>query len=69
MFLKEWDINIELVRKHFLFQNLVALLKKLKKIRNNPEKNKIQVNLILSGFIDFKEEIEDMSKEEKKIEI
>ena len=48
---------------------MVALLKKLKKMRNNPEKNKIQVNLILSGFIDFKEEIEDMSKEEKKIEI
>ena len=38
-------------------------------MRNNPEKNKIQVNSILSGFIDFKEEIEDMSKEEKKIEI
>ena len=41
---------------------------KLKKLKNNAEKNQIQVNLIKSGLTDFKEEIEDMNKEEKETE-
>ena len=44
------------------------MLEKLKKSKKNPEKNEIQVNLIKSGLRDFKEEIEDMSKEEKETE-
>ena len=46
-----------LVRKHFLVQDLGSLLEKLKKLRNNPEKNRIQVNLINSGLRDLKKEI------------
>ena len=43
------------------------MVKNLKKLRNNPEKNKIRVNLINSGLRDLKEEIEDMSEQEKEI--
>ena len=39
--LKERDISDELVRKHFLVQDLGDLLEKLKELKNNPEKNKI----------------------------
>ena len=39
--LKNRDINDELVRKHFLVQNLGALLEKFKKLKNNTKKNKI----------------------------
>ena len=63
---KEREKSNELVRKHFLVQDLGELLKKLKKLKNNPEKNKIRVNLINSGLRDLKEEIEDMSEEEKE---
>ena len=38
------------------------------KTKNNAEKNEIQVNLIKSGLRFFKEEIEDMIKEEKETE-
>ena len=37
----------------------------MRKSRKNPEKNKIQENLINSGLGDLKEEIEDMSEQEK----
>ena len=40
---------------------------KIEKSKNNVGKNKIQVDLIKSGMRDFKEEIEDMSKKEKKL--
>ena len=43
------------------------MLGKLKKTKNTAEKNEIQVNLIKSWLGDFKEEIEDMNKEEKKL--
>ena len=65
---KTRDIDDELVRKHFLLQDLSDLLEKLQKSTNNLEKNKIQISLINSGLRDLKEEIEDMSKEEKEIE-
>ena len=45
-----------------------AWLEKLKKSKNNLEKNEIQVNLIKRGLRVFKEGIEDMSKEEKETE-
>ena len=66
--LKERDINDELVRKHFLVQDLGDLLKKRKKLKNNPDKNKIQASLINSGVRDLKEEVEEMSEQEKEIE-
>ena len=52
------DINDELVRKHFLVQDLGSLLEKLW----------MSKNLVNSGLRDLKEEIEDMSEEEKEIE-
>ena len=65
--LKERDINDELVRKHFLVQNLGALLKKLRKLKNT-EKNRIQVNLVRSGLRDLKEEFLKMDEDEKETE-
>ena len=44
----------------------MSLLKKLKKSKNNPGRNNIQVNLINSGLRDLKEEIEDMSEQKKE---
>ena len=64
--LKNRDINNELVRKHFLVQDLGALLLKLKKSKNNEKRNKIQVGLINNGFRDLKEKIEIMSEQEKE---
>ena len=49
-------------------QDLGDLLGKLRRLRNNPEGNKIQVGLINSGLRDLKEEIEDMGEQEKQIE-
>ena len=40
----------------------------MEKLKNNEENNKIQLGLINSGLRDFKEEIEDMSEQEKKLE-
>ena len=42
--------------KHILVQDLNALLEKLKKSKNNEEKNRVQVNLIKSRLRDFREE-------------
>ena len=42
-------------------------MEKLKKSKNNnTERNDIQVNLIKNGLRDLKEEIEDMSEQEKE---
>ena len=43
------------------------MLKKLKKSENNPERNDIQENLVKNGLWDLREEIEDMSEQEKEI--
>ena len=51
-----------------MLQNLEALLEKLIKTKNNAEKNEFQINLIKSGLRFFKEETEDMIKEEKETE-
>ena len=51
-----------------MLQNLEALLEKLIKTKNNAEKNEFQVNLIKSGLRFFKQETEDMIKEEKETE-
>ena len=44
--LKNRGINNELVRKYVQVQDLGALLEKLKKSKNNTERNDIQVKLI-----------------------
>ena len=66
--MQEQEINDELVRKHFLRQDLGQLLEKLRMSKNNSEKNKIQVGLVNRGLKDLKKEIEDMSEEENEIE-
>ena len=66
--LKNRDINDKLVRRHFLVQDLGELLEKLKKSKNNPEKNSVQINLITIGLRDLKKEIGNMSEVEKEIE-
>ena len=60
------DINGELFTKHFNFQNSSDMLKNLYEI-NDKEKKKL-VNVINSGLKDLKEEIKEMSDEERKIE-
>ena len=52
---------------HFQVQDLKALLEKLKKSKNNKKRNRTQVNLINSGLRDLKEEIENVSEQEKRI--
>ena len=52
---------------HFQVQDLKALLEKLKKSKNNKKRNRTQVNLVNSGLRDLKEEIENMSEQEKRI--
>ena len=64
---KETDINNELVKKYFLVQDLRYLLKKLEKMKNNPEKNKDLVIAINSGLKDLENEIENMNEKEKEI--
>ena len=43
------------------------MLKKFKKSENNPERNDIQENLVKNGLRDLREEIEDMTEQEKEI--
>ena len=52
---------------HFQVQDLKVLLEKLKKSKNNKKRNRTQVNLINSGLRDLREEIENMSEQEKRI--
>ena len=63
---KERKINRELVKKYFFNNDLGNLLKNFKKSKNNLKRNKIQVNMINSWLEDLKEEITNMSEEEKK---
>ena len=71
--LQDWlisksETNDELIRKHFLVQDLGELLEKLRRSKNNPGKNNIQVNFINSGLRDLKEENEDLNEQEKESE-
>ena len=65
---KERKINREPVKKYFFNDDLRNLLKNLKKSKNNLKRNNIQVDLINSGLKGLKEQITNMSEEEKKIE-
>ena len=66
--LKNKGVNDELFRKYFQVQDLGGLLEKLKKSKNNTERNEIQIALIKSGLRDLKKETEDMSEQEEKTE-
>ena len=68
IYLKNSDINDELVKRYFLIPNLRDLLEKMKELKNNPEKNRIQVDLIKTGLSNLKKEIKKMSEDEIKIE-
>ena len=57
--------NYELFEKHFNFTSPTVLTKQLYKIKNKKENNEL-VNVIKSGLIDLKDEIEEMSEDEKK---
>ena len=63
---KERNINSELVKKHFFTHDLGGVLKKFKKSKNNSKRNKIQASMIINGLRDLKEEITNMTEEEKK---
>ena len=64
---EEKNINNELFKKHFNFQNLSVMLKSLSNI-NDIEKNNKLVDVIISGLKDLKKEIKEMPEEERKIE-
>ena len=49
-------------------RDLGPLLEKMKKSKNNTERNEIQVALIESGLRDLKKEVEDMGEQEKETE-
>ena len=61
---EETYINTELFKKHFKFQRPSNMLKSLYKANTN--QNNELVNVINSGLKDLKEEIKEMSEEEKK---
>ena len=65
---KENEMNNELVSKYFFVPKLGYLLKQMKDLKNNPERNKKLANIIKNGLKDLKEEITEMSKEEREIE-
>ena len=66
IYVKERKINRELVKKYFFNNYLGNVLKIFEKSKNNLKRNNIQVNMINSGLNDLKEEITNMSEEEKK---
>ena len=61
---KETGINYELFKKYFKFQRPSDMLKDLY-ITNDKYKDNKLVNIIKSGLSDLKNEIENMSEEEK----
>ena len=63
---EERNINSKLIKKHFFTCHLGGVLKNFKKSKTNSKRNQIQVSLIKNGSRDLKEEITNMSEEEKK---
>ena len=62
---KSKTINYNLFKDYFKFESPTALKEQLYKIKNKNKDNEL-VNVIKSGLTDLKDEIEKMSKEEKK---
>ena len=50
---KENEMNNDLVSKYFFVKKLGTVLKQMKDLKNNPEKNKKLVNVIKSGLKDL----------------
>ena len=65
--LKGRDINDELFRGYFKYQELSHMLENLKN-KKDTQRNENQVNLIKRALTDFKNKIENMSKYEIEIE-
>ena len=65
---KENEMNNELVSKYFFVPKLGNLLKQMKDLKNNPEKNRLLVNIIKSRIKDLKNEIVKMTEDEIKTE-
>ena len=69
-FLNIWndskDINYELFKDYFKFESSVDLTKQFYKITNKNKSNEL-VNIIKSGIIDLKNEINKMTKVKKKL--
>ena len=63
----ETNKNIELFHKYFNFTKPSLMLKVLKNV-DNKEKNNDFVNIIKSGLNDLKDDIKNMSLDEKRIE-
>ena len=64
---EETNINKEIINNDFFFQTPSALLKDLYKT-NDKEKNNVLVSVINSGLKDLKENIKELSEEERKVE-
>ena len=64
---QETSIDTDLFKKYFNFQEPSDMFKYLYQT-NDKEKNNELWNVINSGLKDLKEEIQEMPKEEKKIE-
>ena len=60
---KEKTINLELFKKYFIYQSPSKMYNVLSDTKNI-EKRNTQVNLIKSGLIDLKKDIEDESKDD-----
>ena len=58
------SINYDLFKKHFNFVVPSALIKQLYEIKNRKKSNEL-VNVIKSGLSDLKDEIKEMSEDEK----
>ena len=65
---KENEMNNELVSKYLFVPKLGNLLKQMKDLKNNPEKNRLLVNIIKSRIKDLKNEIVKMTEDEIKTE-
>ena len=61
-------INKELFKQYFRYQGLISTQNELYKTRNT-ERNKIQTNLIKSNLEKFKNDIKNMSEDEKPYKI
>ena len=61
------SISYKLFEKYFYFSAATVLVKTLYETKDKKENNEL-VNVIKSGIIDLKDEIEKMSEDEKKIE-
>ena len=59
-------INMELFKKHVNLPSPILILKNLYNV-DNREKNNELVNIIKSGLSDLKDEIENMSENEKEL--